>query len=221
MVRSTTSNLCTLCERRFLGGVQAIVSLDETEDEEKFVNIEAFALSDQIIKLCKEGWFAEEQETEDVEKMGLLHTNKDVIVAGKDTQQVDTDFLIIAVPILDHQVRGNLSAPTLPRRPAARRTGFLFLVAPVFLGQLRGSSSTISAVSRLAQARQSSPRKDGSHFATPTGGRTQSRRAATGALFLPCLSSTVRHSEAAGGLGGEGGPKRGCWSPSFRWRTGL
>jgi len=83
--------------------VVAIVSLDETEDEEKFVNIEAFALSDQIVKLCKEGWFAEEQETENVEKMGLLHTNKDVIVAGKDTQEVDTDFLIIAVPILDHQ----------------------------------------------------------------------------------------------------------------------
>lgn len=90
--------------RCYWAWVQAIVSLDETEEEEKFVNIEAYALSDQIVKLCKEGWFAEEQETTDVEKMGRLHTNKDVIVAGKDTQEVDTDFLIIAVPILDHQV---------------------------------------------------------------------------------------------------------------------
>lgn len=145
------------------------MSLDETEDEEKFVNIEAFALSDQIVKLCKEGWFAEEQETENVEKMGLLHTNKDVIVAGKDTQEVDTDFLIIAVPILDHQVRGNPPAPTSPA--AADGQHCFFLVTALSLGQLRGISCTVSAVSRLSEARPvTTPTKIARTFAraTPT-----------------------------------------------------
>ena len=85
--------------------VTAVVSLDETEDDEKFVNFEAFQLSDQCVKLCKDGWIPQEQAVEDPEKAGFLQVSNDVIVAGKDTREIDTDFLLVAVPILDHEVR--------------------------------------------------------------------------------------------------------------------
>ena len=84
--------------------VTAIVSLAETEDEEKFVNFEAFQLSDQCVSLHKDGWIKQEQTPENEEKMGSLQVNNDVIVVGKDTREIDTDFLLVAVPILDHQV---------------------------------------------------------------------------------------------------------------------
>eukprot|EP00976_Prorocentrum_cordatum_P038722 787894-Prorocentrum_minimum.AAC.3 len=61
-------------------------------------------VSDQGVKLHADGFIAEEQELEDEEKMGSLKVTKEVIVAGKDTLEVDTDFLLVVVPILDHEV---------------------------------------------------------------------------------------------------------------------
>lgn len=95
-----------MAEMQAAGGehfVTAVVSLDETEDDEKFVNFEAFQLSDQCVKLCKDGWIQQEQAVENSEKAGFLQVSSDVIVAGKDTREIDTDFLLVAVPILDHE----------------------------------------------------------------------------------------------------------------------
>ena len=71
-------------------------------------------VSDQGIKLHTDGLIAEEQELEDEEKMGFLWVTKEVIVAGKDTKEVDTDFLLVVVPILDHEVRATHTARACP-----------------------------------------------------------------------------------------------------------
>lgn len=84
--------------------VSAIVSLAETENDERFVNFEAFQVSDQCVRLYKDGWFKEDQHFEEEDKRGFLQVNKEVIVAGKDTLEIDTDFLLVVVPILDHKV---------------------------------------------------------------------------------------------------------------------
>ena len=89
-------------ENEFNAWVTAIVKLEvNTDDGSADVHFEAFQLSDQCIKLWKDGWFADDLSDLDPK---LSRMNKDVIVLGKDTRVVDNDFFLVLVKILDHQV---------------------------------------------------------------------------------------------------------------------
>lgn len=91
--------------------VTAIVKLQVNEDGAADVHFEAFQMSDMCIKLFKEGWF--ETETAEGADPKLSRMKKDVVVGGKDTREVDNDFFLVVVKIVDHQVRGLLIASNL------------------------------------------------------------------------------------------------------------
>lgn len=82
--------------------VTAVVKLEVNEDGGADVHFEAFQMSDTCVKLFKEKWF----ETEIGEDMDpkLSKMNKDVVVGGKDVREVDNDFFLVVVKILDHVV---------------------------------------------------------------------------------------------------------------------
>ncbi|ERN16838.1 hypothetical protein AMTRI_Chr02g221630 [Amborella trichopoda] len=80
--------------------VTAVVKLEVNENGGADVHFEAFQMSDQCIKLFKEGWFVKEVGDLDP-KLSLM--NKDVVILGKDTKEVDNDFFLVLVKILDHQ----------------------------------------------------------------------------------------------------------------------
>eukprot|EP00897_Mesotaenium_endlicherianum_P004380 jgi/Mesen1/3970/ME000210S03203 len=67
------------------------------------VHFEAFQLSDQCVRLFNDGWFVESPETEPK----LSKMKAQVIFVGKDVTEVDNDFFLVPVKILDHQ--GSLS----------------------------------------------------------------------------------------------------------------
>ncbi|GJP55955.1 hypothetical protein CLOM_g14993 [Closterium sp. NIES-68] len=115
--------------------------VDEEGEGGGDVHFEAFQLSDQCLKLYREGWFAgdgrdegegaeggkqdpgagggrdkgkgkvgekegkgknaEEKEEEDDPKVSRMR--KQVVVAGRDTYEVDNDFFLMPVKIVDHQ----------------------------------------------------------------------------------------------------------------------
>ncbi|XP_068657818.1 NPL4-like protein 2 [Aristolochia californica] len=81
--------------------VTAVVKLEVNEDGGADVHFEAFQMSDICVKLFKEGWF--ETEGIDVIEPKLSKMKKDVVVGGKDTRDVDNDFFLVVVKILDHQ----------------------------------------------------------------------------------------------------------------------
>ncbi|CAI5491890.1 unnamed protein product [Closterium sp. Naga37s-1] len=111
--------------------------VDEEGDGGGDVHFEAFQLSDQCLKLYREGWFAgdgrgegeggegggmdkgkgkvgekekgksggkgekEEEEKEVDPKVSRM--KKQVVVAGRDTKEVDNDFFLMPIKIVDHQ----------------------------------------------------------------------------------------------------------------------
>ncbi|KAL5996358.1 hypothetical protein ACLOJK_026435 [Asimina triloba] len=82
--------------------VTAMVKLEVNEDGGTDVHFEAFQMSDMCVRLFKEEWF----ETEGGEGLDpkLSRMKKDVVVGGKDTREVDNDFFLVVVKILDHQI---------------------------------------------------------------------------------------------------------------------
>jgi nuclear protein localization family protein 4 len=89
-------------ESGFDAWVTAVVKLEVSADDGSAdVHFEAFQLSDQCIKLWKDGWFAADVADLDPK---LSRMSKDVVVLGKDTREVDNDFFLVLVKILDHQV---------------------------------------------------------------------------------------------------------------------
>eukprot|EP00850_Spirogloea_muscicola_P007160 SM000035S13140 [mRNA] locus=s35:699473:701296:+ [translate_table: standard] len=92
----------------------AIVKLETVEDGEPEVHFEAFQLSDQCVKLYKDGLFVESPNTEPK----LSKMSKEVIVAGKDTTEVDNDFFLVPVKILDHQGPLSCTFPVENRFPS-------------------------------------------------------------------------------------------------------
>lgn len=67
------------------------------------MHFEAFQTSDQCVKLWKEGFFAAKDAGGSTDpKTSLM--SKEVIVAGRDTTEVDNDFFLVPVKILDHEV---------------------------------------------------------------------------------------------------------------------
>jgi len=79
----------------------AIVKLEVNEDGGPDVHFEAFQLSDQCVKLFKDGWFVENVPDLDPK---LTRMKKEVILLQKDTYDVDNDFFLVPVKIFDHEV---------------------------------------------------------------------------------------------------------------------
>jgi len=83
--------------------VTAVVKLEINEDGGADVHFEPFQMSDMCVRLFKEGWFETEIGPEDDPKLSKL--KKEVVVGVKDVKEVDNDFFLVLVKILDHQVR--------------------------------------------------------------------------------------------------------------------
>ncbi|KFK37550.1 hypothetical protein AALP_AA4G271300 [Arabis alpina] len=81
--------------------VTAVVKLEVNEDGGADVHFEAFQMSDMCIRLFKEGWFETEIVPEDDPKLSKM--KKEVVVGVKDVKEVDNDFFLVVVKILDHQ----------------------------------------------------------------------------------------------------------------------
>ncbi|CAL0326663.1 unnamed protein product [Lupinus luteus] len=83
--------------------VTAVVKLEVNEEMggAADVHFEAFQMSDVCVKLFKEGWFETEITEDDDPKLSKM--KKDVVVGVKDTKEVDNDFFLVVVKILDHQ----------------------------------------------------------------------------------------------------------------------
>mmetsp|Transcript_19174 Transcript_19174/g.49224 ORF Transcript_19174/g.49224 Transcript_19174/m.49224 type:complete len:413 (-) Transcript_19174:16-1254(-) len=85
--------------------VTAVVELAESE-EGQYVHFEAFQCSQQAAKLHKEGWFRTDVDmTTGFSKMvdPREPTKKlPIVVAGKDVDEVDNDFFLCTVKIMDH-----------------------------------------------------------------------------------------------------------------------
>ncbi|CAF2263974.1 NPL4-like protein 1 [Brassica napus] len=81
--------------------VTAVVKLEMNEDGGADVHFEAFQMSDMCVRLFREGWFVTEIGPEDDPKLSKL--KKEVVVGVKDLKQVDNDFFLVVVKILDHQ----------------------------------------------------------------------------------------------------------------------
>ncbi|XP_010549216.1 PREDICTED: NPL4-like protein 1, partial [Tarenaya hassleriana] len=82
--------------------VTAVVKLEVNEDGGADVHFEAFQMSDMCVRLFKEGWFETEIGPDDDPKISKM--KKEVVVGVKDVKEVDNDFFLVVVKILDHQV---------------------------------------------------------------------------------------------------------------------
>jgi nuclear protein localization family protein 4 len=89
-------------ESEFECWATAIVKLEGNDEGGTDVHFEAFQLSDQCVKLYKEGWFVEDCPDLDPK---LSRMAKDVVILSKDTRDVDNDFFLVLVKILDHEVQ--------------------------------------------------------------------------------------------------------------------
>ncbi|CAA0388189.1 unnamed protein product [Arabidopsis thaliana] len=81
--------------------VTAVVKLEINEDGGADVHFEPFQMSDMCVRLFKEGWFETEIGPEDDPKLSKL--KKEVVVGVNDVKEVDNDFFLVLVKILDHQ----------------------------------------------------------------------------------------------------------------------
>ncbi|CAN1799414.1 NPL4-like protein 2 [Linum perenne] len=82
--------------------VTAVVKLEVSEDGAADVHFEAFQLSDMCVRLFKEGWFETEIRQGVDPKLSIM--KKDVVLGVKDVKEVDNDFFLVVVKILDHMV---------------------------------------------------------------------------------------------------------------------
>lgn len=81
--------------------VTAVVKLEVNEDGGAEIHFEAFQMSDMCVRLFKDGWFETEIRDDDDPKLSRM--KKDVVVGGKDVKEVDNDFFLVLVKIIDHQ----------------------------------------------------------------------------------------------------------------------
>lgn len=85
--------------------VTAVVKLEVNEDGGAEIHFEAFQMSDMCVRLFKDGWFETEIRDDDDPKLSRM--KKDVVVGGKDVKEVDNDFFLVLVKIIDHQADRN------------------------------------------------------------------------------------------------------------------
>ncbi|KAI3838376.1 hypothetical protein MKX03_017290 [Papaver bracteatum] len=81
--------------------VTALVKLEVNEEGGADVHFEAFQMSDICVRLFKEGWFETDCGGEYDPKISRM--KKEVVVGVKDVKEVDNDFFLVVVKILDHQ----------------------------------------------------------------------------------------------------------------------
>ncbi|XP_043721728.1 NPL4-like protein 1 [Telopea speciosissima] len=81
--------------------VTAVVKLEVNEDGGADVHFEAFQMSDMCVRLFKEGWFETDIAADADPKLSRM--KNDVVVGVKDTKEVDNDFFLVVVKIMDHQ----------------------------------------------------------------------------------------------------------------------
>ncbi|KAI3882344.1 hypothetical protein MKX03_018572 [Papaver bracteatum] len=81
--------------------VTALVKLEVNEEGGADVHFEAFQMSDVCVKLFKEGWFETDCGGDHDPKISRM--KKEVVVGVKDVKEVDNDFFLVVVKILDHQ----------------------------------------------------------------------------------------------------------------------
>jgi nuclear protein localization family protein 4 len=103
-------------ESEFEFWATAIVKLEVNEDGGPDVHFEAFQLSDQCVKLFKDGWFLENVPDLDPK---LTRMKKEVILLQKDTYDVDNDFFLVPVKIFDHEGSMTTTFPVENREPPA------------------------------------------------------------------------------------------------------
>lgn len=86
--------------------VTAVMTTFEDEDDNWQVSFEAFQLSDLAIKIYERGWFTGDcaVNAQNGQPMkGVTRLTHDVMVERKDVKDVDNDFFLVTVPILDHE----------------------------------------------------------------------------------------------------------------------
>ncbi|KAL5712755.1 hypothetical protein ACHQM5_014895 [Ranunculus cassubicifolius] len=81
--------------------VTAVVKLEVNEEGGADVHFEAFQMSDMCVRLFKEDWFETDCGEEFDPKLSRM--KKEVVVGSKDVKEVDNDFFLVVVKILDHQ----------------------------------------------------------------------------------------------------------------------
>jgi len=93
--------------------VTAVVSTFEDEDDNWQVSFEAFQLSDLAIRIYERGWFSGKCGVDEngEEMKGVSKLTNEVMVERKDVFDVDNDFFLVTVPILDHQGAISTSFP--------------------------------------------------------------------------------------------------------------
>eukprot|EP00887_Chlorella_sp_A99_P003425 scaffold7.g3425.t1 len=90
--------------------VTALVAMFPGEDDQPEVHFEVFQVSDQCVKLWKEGWFQPDPAAGD-EPTGTSRLRNPaepknaapVIVAGKDQGELDNDYFLTPVAVKDHE----------------------------------------------------------------------------------------------------------------------
>ncbi|KAL4446805.1 hypothetical protein ABPG77_008049 [Micractinium sp. CCAP 211/92] len=86
--------------------VTAVVATWPGEDGTPEVHFEVFQVSDQCVKLWREGWFQAQEEPAGTSTLRNPKDPKDetpVIVASKDQGEVDNDYFLVPVAVKDHE----------------------------------------------------------------------------------------------------------------------
>ena len=94
-----TADVQRMAEMQALYGdrfVTAVVGMVQTEAG-PHVHFEAFQASDQCTKLCAEGWFVPSDNPK------VTRMKSPVMIAVKDVSEVDNDYFLVPLKILDHE----------------------------------------------------------------------------------------------------------------------
>ncbi|PRW57867.1 NPL4 1 [Chlorella sorokiniana] len=86
--------------------VTAVVATWPGEDGQPEVHFEVFQVSDQCVRLWKEGWFQQQGEPGGTSTLRNPKEPRDqapVIVAGKDQGELDNDYFLVPVAVKDHE----------------------------------------------------------------------------------------------------------------------
>ncbi|TXG63547.1 hypothetical protein EZV62_010541 [Acer yangbiense] len=130
--------------------VTAVVKLEVGEDGSAAIHFEAFQMSDMCVRLFKEGWFESEIKEGDDPKLSKM--KKDVVVGVKDIKEVDNDFFLVVVKILDHQCVGMESPGASDMGFCKVGTGFFMVFVSYQSRDLEGPlSSTFPIENRITQ----------------------------------------------------------------------
>lgn len=151
--------------------VTAVVKLEVSEEGSAAIHFEAFQMSDMCVRLFKEGWFETEIAEGDDPKLSKM--KKDVVVGGKDVKEVDNDFFLVVVKILDHQgplssafpIENRTTQVTMralkshlnrsPSLPLVKRISDFHLL--LFLARFLDLNSDVPALAQCVQAQTAVP----------------------------------------------------------------